>query len=137
MVLDQECPHQAEKKLFLEDVKKEEKRSLLNQLISLKKRSEFLYLRKSGLSKNGTYFIVNYYFTNVEQIKFGLTVSKKMGNAVKRNYIKRVIRALINKNISSIPRKINFEIIPKKKIETRVFKDLENDFKEIFMQLEV
>ena len=137
MVLDQEWPHQAVKKLFLEDVKKEENRCLLNQLITLKKRSEFLYLRKSGSSKHGNYFIINYLFTDVEKIKFGLTVSKKMGNAVKRNYIKRIIRALINKNISSIPKKINFEVIPKKKIETTGFKELENDFKEIFMQLEV
>ena len=104
-------------------------------MYSLKKRSEFIFIRNAGASKQGNYFILNYYITDFEEIKFGLTVSKKMGNAVKRNYIKRVLRSLIKKNFNLIPKKINFEIIPKKKIESVKFLELERDLNKLFMQL--
>lgn len=135
MVLDQECPHREGKKSSQEDDKKEERHFLPKKLYSLKKRSEFIFIRNAGASKQGNYFILNYYITDFEEIKFGLTVSKKMGNAVKRNYIKRVLRSLIKKNFNLIPKKVNFEIIPKKKIESVKFLELERDLNKLFMQL--
>ena len=115
MALDQECLPLVEKKCLLEEDKKEEKNSLLRNFSSLKKRSEFLYLRKVGKTVYGKYFIVNYNFSDNNHLRFGLTVSKKIGNSVIRNYVKRILREIIRKNLNKIPNKLNIEIIPKKK----------------------
>ena len=95
MVLDQECPHQVVKKSLSEEDKKEEKSFLPDKILTLKKRSEFLFIRNSGKSHYCKYFIVNYHLEETSSIKIGLTVSKKIGNSVKRNYVKRVIRSII------------------------------------------
>ena len=115
MVLDQECLHKVEKKYLPEEDKKVEKSFLLNSVTSLKKRSEFLFIRKYGKSLQSKYFIINFFFKPNSGTRIGLTVSKKIGNAVKRNYLKRVIRSLLRENIEIIPKNILSEIIPKKK----------------------
>ena len=47
----------------------------------------------------------------------GITVSKKIGKAVTRNYLKRIVRSIIRNNINLIPKGILFEVIPKKGAE--------------------
>ena len=127
MALGQEWQRLVEKKSLLEEDKKEEKNSQHKRILSLKKRSDFLFVRKSGESIRSKHFIVNYLIPLEPKVEMGITVSKKIGNAVKRNYIKRVIRSIIRNNSNKIPNNLIFEIIPKKKIETISFFDLEKD----------
>ncbi len=135
MALDQECPLPVGKKYSQEEDKKEEKNFLHNTFSSLKKRSEFLLVRRRGRTTHGEFFIVNYSFSDKTEIKIGLTVSKKIGNAVRRNYFKRIFRYIIRKNLSYIPKNINLEIIPKRKLETKKFVELEKDFLRIMKNL--
>ena len=127
MALGQEWQRLVEKKSLLEEDKKEERNSQHKRILSLKKRSDFLFVRKSGESIRSKHFIVNYLIPLEPKVEMGITVSKKIGNAVKRNYIKRVIRSIIRNNSNKIPNNLIFEIIPKKKIETISFFDLEKD----------
>ena len=135
MVLDQECHRQEVRKSSQDVDKKEEKNFLPNGLNILKKRSDFLTIRKLGKVIHGSHFIVNYLFSKEDKLAFGFTVSKKIGNAVTRNYIKRVLRHIIRKNFNLIPQKYKFEIIPKKNIEKKKFNDLETDLLKILKNL--
>ena len=135
MALDQECPPPVEKKCLLEEGKKAEKSSLLSNFSSLKTRSEFLYIRKMGKTTQGKYFIVNYNFSNTGHFKFGLTISKKIGSSVVRNYLKRILREILRKNLTIISNNINIEIIPKKGIEKKKFHVLEYDLTKILKNL--
>ncbi len=137
MGLGQEWPLLVEKKSLQGEGKKEEKNSLHKKLHSLKKRIDFLFVRKSGKSIKGKYFIINYLKSNKPEIKLGITVSKKIGNSVTRNYIKRIIRSINRNNLNEVPENLNFEIIPKKKIETKKFFDLEKDFLNLMKNLEI
>ena len=137
MVLDQECHRQEVRKSSQDVDKKEEKNFLPNGLNILKKRSEFLTIRKLGRAIHGSHFIVNYLFSKENKLAFGLTVSKKIGNSVTRNYIKRILRHIIRKNFNLIPKKLKFEVIPKKNIEKKKFKDLETDLLKILKNLVV
>ena len=87
MVLGQECQHKVVKKSLPEEDKKEEKSSQPS-INKLRKRSEFLDLRKNCYSFHGTAIIGNYKKSDNKISKIGLTVTKKIGNAVKRNYLK-------------------------------------------------
>ena len=128
MALDQECLHQEEKKSLQEEDKKEEKKSPPKTCYVLKKRAEFLDIRKKGKTIYAKFFIINYFLSSQSGFYFGLTVSRKVGNAVKRNYIKRIIRCIVANNLNSIPKNIKIEIIPKKQIEKKKYSELEKDF---------
>ena len=69
-------------------------------------------------------------------IKFGLTVSKKIGGAVTRNHVKRIIRTIVRNNLTSIPKGLNFEIIPKKFFKT-TFILLEEDFIHLISKMKI
>ena len=127
---DPECLHQVEKKYSSEEDKKVEKLYLPDRSNILKKRSEFISLRNKCITRHGQLVIINI-DNNANSKKFGLTVSKKIGNAVKRNYLKRIFRSIIRKNWKSIKESISFEIIPKKKILNHSFTEIEKDIKQI------
>ncbi len=64
--------------------------------VRLKKRSEFMALSKSRQSVFMPHFIVQYLFKEAQGFpRFGYTVSKKVGNAVARNRVKRRLRELV------------------------------------------
>ena len=135
MALDQECLPPVGKKCLQEEDKKAEKNSLPSNFSSLKKRSEFLHVRKAGKTTYGRYFIVNYNISNNVNSSFGFTVSKKIGSSVVRNYLKRILREIVKKNLQIIPNNLNIEIIPKKGIEKKKFQILEHDLVHIFRNL--
>ncbi len=130
MDLDPECLHQVEKEYSSEEDKKVEKLYLPNKSNRLKKRSEFISLRNKCVTFHGKFVIVNIE-KNSNYTKYGLTVSKKIGNAIKRNYLKRIFRSIIRNNWKTIKNSISFEIIPKKKILNYSFAEIEKDIKEI------
>ena len=96
MDLDPECLHQVEKKYSSEEDKKVEKLCLPNKSNRLKKRSEFISLRNKCITLHGKLVIINI-DNNASFTKYGLTVSKKIGNAVKRNRIKRKLKSVVQK----------------------------------------
>ena len=128
MALDQECRHPEEKKSLREEDKKVEKNSPPKSCYVLKKRADFLSIRKKGKTVYTKFFIINYTLSIKSGFKFGLTVSKKIGNAVKRNHLKRIVRNIIWNNLNSIPKNVKLEIIPKKQIEKKKYSELEKDF---------
>ena len=130
MDLDLECLHQVEKKYSSEEDKKVEKFCPPNKSNRLKKRSEFINLRNKCITLHGKLVIININ-NNTNFTKYGLTVSKKIGNAVKRNYLKRIFRSIIRNNWDGIKESISFEIIPKKKILNHSFAEIEKDIKQI------
>ena len=108
MDLDPECLHQVEKKYSSEEDKKVEKLYLPDKSSRLKKRSEFISLRNKCRSLHGKLVIVNIK-KNPNFTKYGLTVSKKIGNAVKRNYLKRIYnysRMGISRSIQNLSSRI-------------------------------
>jgi ribonuclease P protein component len=135
MALDQECQRKVVKKLSQEEGKKEEKFSQHNKLDKLRKRSEFLGLRKKCSTFHGTTIISNYKISDTQPSKVGLTVTKKVGSAVVRNRIKRILRAAIHKHRNLFVTPLHLEIIAKKEILKFKFEVIEKDIKNIFKKI--
>ncbi|MEG0034103.1 MAG: ribonuclease P protein component [Bacilli bacterium] len=70
--------------------------------------------------------IVYYKNQKLDAPRFGISVSKKVGNAVIRNKTKRRYRAIIN-SIKSEGIKFDFIVIAKPLINNLTYKDIEND----------
>ena len=92
------------------------------------------------LSKNGTrhyndYFVIISQANQASRSRLGITVSKKVGNAVTRNRIKRIIREHFRLNRRILPNRIDINIIARPssgRIGTAAIRDhLERCFKAI------
>ena len=104
---------------------------------NLKKRSDFLSVRKTNISIYSKFLIINLKSNKyTDRFRLGLTVSKKQGGAVKRNYIKRILRAIFVKKYSKIPKNFDYEIIPKKNFNECTFTSLEEDLLKILRKIE-
>ena len=58
----------------------------------LLKRKEFLQISQDGKQVGDRYFTIRYLLNDVNRPRLGIIVTKKIGNAVTRNRIKRVVR---------------------------------------------
>tara|TARA_B100000989_G_scaffold263385_1_gene215258 strand:- start:340 stop:672 length:333 start_codon:yes stop_codon:yes gene_type:complete len=102
---------------------------MIGHFATLKKRQNFLDIRKNGFSINCNKLIFNIKRNSSESeiLEYGITVSKKIGNAVKRNYIKRLIRAVILSNKENLPIGYSIEIISKKNFKPQ-YREFQKDF---------
>ena len=130
-----ECLLWKDEKFYQNVVQRVDKSSLLRmvkKINSIKKRDDFLKLRSIGKKITSKFFIIYFKKQTYKNINLGITVSKKHGNAVNRNYIKRIIKAAFIKNLNQIPEKLEIEIIPKINKGKLKFKEIETDFLGVF-----
>ena len=64
-------------------------------LVGLRKRAEFLHVQNHGRRHQGRYLLLMVQATQATQSRVGLTISKRVGNAVVRNKVRRRLREVI------------------------------------------
>ena len=107
---------------------------MAHSLITIKKRSTFLHVRKNGKFIRSNSFniqILNDLGLN-DVISIGYTATKRLGNAVIRNKSKRMMRELARKVISKYG-KINFYyvLIAKSQLLKKTFNEIEQELEKI------
>ena len=107
------------------------------EAIKITKSLEYRLVLANGKRIRSSNFNLQYLSTEDKSIRIGITSSKKLGNAVKRNYVKRRIRSLFFKLLlkSSIQAK-HYVIIGKKGILFEKFDNLYEELKLIFKNIE-
>jgi ribonuclease P protein component len=63
--------------------------------LRLKQSSDFLRLRQEGMVKRHPALMISYAPNSLEQNRYGFITAKSLGNAVKRNRIRRLLREAI------------------------------------------
>ena len=77
----------------------------------IKTSAEFRKVYQDGNKLVLSCFVIYYIVHQSGGIKYGVTVTKKLGNAVTRNRIKRRLRAVVMAAFSKIPNDLNLEIV--------------------------
>ena len=112
------------------------------KLVTLKKRRDFVLSNKLGqktFSKN--LILQEYYNPDVSDqgIMFGFTATKRIGNAVKRNRAKRIMRALIAGLLKEdkilFKEKYSYVLIAKQSILKASFFEMHNQLKQFLSRL--
>jgi len=105
-----------------------------NKINILKKRSDFLNIRLKGSVYKSNSLILQKLFDEKlnNSIRIGYTATKKLGNAVKRNRAKRLMRELI-KDSKIYDKGVNFSyvLIAKKSIFETPYKKLKEELKNL------
>ncbi len=92
----------------------------------VKSNYEFDSIIHNGKMKKNNEFIIYYKDNSYPYVRFGISVGKKIGNAVTRNYYKRIVRNICDKNKKNYSNSKDYIIIVRKGCIGQSFDALNN-----------
>lgn len=103
----------------------------------LKKNYEFRFILTKGKYYSGKYIYAFSIKNSSNKNRIGIAIGTKMGKAVKRNYLKRIIREgyRINEEKAGIGNSIVFSVKNKTNIAEISFKEVEKDITDILKKI--
>ena len=93
----------------------------------VKKEKDFNAIFKEGKSFANRKFVIYRLENNEQHFRVGLSVSKKLGNAVMRNRIKRRIRDILIEHKNQLVENVDFVVIARKGVEILDYAEMEKN----------
>jgi ribonuclease P protein component len=90
----------------------------------IRKRQDYLRIYQQGVRSYSAHFTIITCRNQAGIRRLGMTVSKKAGNAVQRNRIKRLLREFFRLNKSRLPASQDIVIIAKRGILPMMYRDV-------------
>lgn len=106
----------------------------MNKQYILKKNHDIDSLVKEKQSVGNTYFAI--YYRKSESLQIVVSVSKKLGKAVVRNYQKRVIKEILRKNMELIP-SVDMLVVVKLNSLNLTYQEKENEIIKLIKRFKV
>jgi ribonuclease P protein component len=98
----------------------------------IKKSSDFIRAYQKGTKRESRHFKVSILANNLQWSRLGVTVGKKIGGAVQRNYVKRRIREYFRLHKTLIPLASDIVFTAKPGADHLHFADIETEFGRLF-----
>lgn len=98
------------------------------------KRAEFINLNVNGARHHTKNFVVILKQNTSDITRLGITASKKFGNSVKRNRVKRLIREFFRLNKQQIPKGYDIMIIALKESNNLNFSKIKKELGELLLK---
>lgn len=95
-------------------------------LESIKKNSNFLKVYRQGKSYANKYLVMYVLETGMDKNRYGITVSKKVGNSVVRHRITRLIRESIRLNETNLEKGYDIVIVARNTAKDRKYLEIES-----------
>ncbi len=103
----------------------------MKKLYVVKESKDFKKILDNNKYKVSSNFKVFYKDNDLKYSRFGISVSKKLGNAVFRNKYKRKIRSIVDNSKKLYIKNIDYIIILRKGALDKTFKELEEDYQKL------
>ena len=101
----------------------------------VKKSKDFDRIIRKRQGTSNKYFIINVENNNENMPKFGITFTKKIGNAVTRNKLKRRIKSIIDNNENIYNKNYTYIIIAKKEVLDLNYHEIEQELISVFNKI--
>lgn len=106
----------------------------MNEAKTLKENREFSFLYRKGKSLVTPLVVIYYRKNNCNINRYGITTGKKIGNAVKRNRARRIIRAAFEQIAPEIKGSYNFVFVARGKTPYVKSRDIKKVMKKKFRE---
>lgn len=100
----------------------------MKKLYIVKNSRDFEKIIKTGKCKKNRSFVIYHTENTLPYNRYGISVGKKIGNAVHRNKYKRIIRAIIDNSKKDYINSQDYIIILRGSAKDKDYQYLENDF---------
>ena len=100
----------------------------MNKHNTVKKSKDFSSIIKEGHYFKNKSYVIYIKDNNLDKYRFGISVSKKLGNAVYRNKYKRQLRFIIDKYKKCYQNSVDYIIIIRNGYINLNFEDKEKDY---------
>jgi ribonuclease P protein component len=104
----------------------------LPKSVRLLERREFLFLQQKGKKRHSQHFLVATAPTHSEHSRFGITTSRRFGNAVVRNRTKRLLREFFRIHQTLITPVCDIVVIPKAGAEQLTLVQITEELGKVF-----
>ena len=101
----------------------------------IKSNRAFDQIIQSNHFQKNKEFIIYYIDNNNENSHFGISVGKKIGHAVTRNYYKRIIRNICDNNKKLYSKGKDYIIILRKGAKELSFQEIEKSFLKLMIKI--
>jgi len=95
----------------------------------IRKQSDFAHIYKKGSRFRGRYFNLVYLTNDLNFSRMAAVASKKVGNAVKRNKVKRWMRALFRRNKGMLDASFDLVMIAKPGMPDSTWNEILDEYK--------
>lgn len=107
---------------------------MLPKQYRLKKNAHFNFVYKKGSKSFSKALTLVFVKTKYSFPKVGFSISKKIGNAVQRNLIKRRLRSILKDSLPNLSMNYNYVFVAKEGIAELSFSDLCNEVKALLQK---
>jgi ribonuclease P protein component len=97
----------------------------------LRRRAEFQHVFDTGQRVRGRFFTLIVAPSQESNTRLGIVASRKMGDAVRRNRAKRLIREMFRRNVFEYDRGQDVVVIPRIELFEAAYATLEEDFRQV------
>ena len=102
----------------------------------IKKNEDFKKIIDMNNCYKNNCLLIHFGSNNLEYYRFGISVSKKIGNAVTRNYYKRVIRNIVDNHKKLYSKGKDYIIILMKACKEMNYSEIEQSFLQLINIIE-
>lgn len=107
----------------------------LQKTDKLLKRGQFVYLSRTADSVADRLFVVAYFENQIDRPRLGVTVTRKIGNAVMRNRIKRLVRQYFRTNRHRLGGNLDINVIARKSAAGASSKEMFASLERLFCKI--
>lgn len=100
----------------------------------LRKKQDFSRVFRGGNSFANRQFVLYTYQSRSSKLRLGVSVSKKIGNAVTRNRVKRLVKEVVREMIPHLQSNVDLVIIARNPAAKMGYHEIKSSMKHLFQK---